>query len=161
MDRVFPRQSSCRLRQMDGSKKWQEMRARVGFDCHYTCPDRKEENATAERSCRVIEDKVKASLMAKNLPGSWWQVAARAVIWLLNRFPIISMRENMAIDGDEMRPLEFIAMGKYSRRQIDRELSHYVPFGMLCTRSPCRSSQFSHTSSTRMAKSRSANSRPS
>ena len=116
----------------DGSKKWQEMRARVGFDCHYTCPDRKEENATAERSCRVIEDKVKASLMAKNLPGSWWQVAARAVIWLLNRFPIISMRENMAIDGDEMRPLEFITMGKYSRRQIDRELSHYVPFGMLC-----------------------------
>ena len=35
----------------DGSKKWQEMRARVGFDCHYTCLDRKEENATAERSC--------------------------------------------------------------------------------------------------------------
>jgi hypothetical protein len=50
-------------------------------------------------------------------------------IWLLNRFGKIASEENIASDGDQPRPLERFTGFQYSRRQIDRELSYFVPIG--------------------------------
>jgi hypothetical protein len=57
----------------------------------------------AERACGVVEVTTKAILMQQNLPPQWWVRAAHQAVWLLNRFP--------------------------SCRQIDRELSYFVPVG--------------------------------
>jgi hypothetical protein len=51
-------------------------------------------------------------------------------IWLLNRFGIIATEESISSDGDQPRPLEKITGFQYSRRQIDRELSYFVPVGL-------------------------------
>ena len=39
---------------------------------------------------------------------------------------------SVPIDGDRARPLEILTSGFYSRRQIDRELSYFVPLGTPC-----------------------------
>ena len=50
-------------------------------------------------------------------------------MFLLNRFPAISLQSTMPSDGDQCRPLEVVTGGAYSRRQIDRELSYFVAPG--------------------------------
>ena len=70
--------------------------------------------------------------MAGNLPPSYWQSAVADAEYLLNRFPVSSDDVAIPIDGDRVRPLEALTRGYYSRRQIDRELSYYVPTGTPC-----------------------------
>ena len=55
--------------------------------------------------------------------------AARQAEWLLSRFPVTAKDVSVPLDGDQARPLELITGLFYSRRQIDRELSYYVPIG--------------------------------
>ena len=46
--------------------------------------------------------------------------------------PSASASHEQSLDGDKTRPLEIVTVGQYSRRQIDGELSYYVPGGTPC-----------------------------
>ena len=94
----------------------------------YSCPDRKESAAHAERSCGIVEVVIKSMPFQSNLPPSWWQHAAGMAEWTLDRFPVSSQSVSVPMDGDRARPLELYTQDSYgaagySRRQIDRELS--------------------------------------
>jgi site-specific DNA-cytosine methylase len=52
--------------------KWITMATELGFTTEWSCPDRKEEAASAERAVGVVEVPTKAGLMMPNLPPSWW-----------------------------------------------------------------------------------------
>ena len=106
-----------------------KMQKVMEFTTQWGCPDRKEEAATAERAVAVVEVPTKAGLMMPNLPPSWWVRTMKQAIWLLNRFGKIVTEEYIASDGDQPRPLERFTGYQYSRRQIDRELSYFVPVG--------------------------------
>ena len=112
-------------------KEWNELENKLGFRTNYSPPDRKESSGTAERACGIMEVVTKSILMQQNLPPQWWVRAAKQAEWLLNRFPTVSATapELLPPDGDQARPLEIISGGCYSRRQIDRELSYYIPLG--------------------------------
>ena len=110
-------------------REWNELVQGMTFKTIYKPSDRKEESGTAERACGVIEVVTKSILMQQNLPPHWWVRAARQAEWLLNRFPSTVTAALASPDGDQARPLEVITAGFYSRRQIDRELSYYVPIG--------------------------------
>ena len=112
--------------------KWQAMVKEHGVDCVYSCPDRKESNAHAERSCGIVEVVIKSLLYEANLPPSWWERAAGVAEFLLDRFPVTSQEVSVPMDGDRARPLEIYTRGGYSRRQIDRELSYFVGLGTPC-----------------------------
>ena len=113
-------------------EEWYEMEQRMQITSIRSCPDRKESNATAERACQEIEHGMKAGLMQENLPPSWWVRCAKQAIWLRNRFGRVVTEARIAADGDQPRPLEIATKFAYSRRQIDRELSYFVPTGRLC-----------------------------
>ena len=112
-----------------GCKEWNELEQDMRFKTMYKPNDRKEESGTAERACEVVEVVTKSILMQQNLPPHWWVRAARQAEWLLNRFPSTVTSVLTSPDGDQARPLEVITAGFYSRKQIDRELSYYVPIG--------------------------------
>ena len=80
----------------------------------------------------IIEVVIQPMLMDGNLPPQWWEFAADMAEFLLNRFPVSSDLVSVPIDGDRARPLEILTKGFYSRRQIDRELSYFVPLGTPC-----------------------------
>ena len=109
--------------------EFKELEAEMQFKAVYTCPDRKEEAHYAERSVGIMEVTVKAMLLERDLPHSWWRHCAEAAVFLLNRFPILSQMNTMPADGDQARPLERVTDGAYSRRQIDRELSYFIQPG--------------------------------
>ena len=99
----------------------------------YVSPDRHaEENGYAEVAVSIVEITVKNLLFSSNLPESWWQRAAADAEFLLNRFPVTSTDVALPIDGDVQLPIEHFYRGQYSRRQVARELSYYVPVGTLC-----------------------------
>jgi hypothetical protein len=99
----------------------------------YVDPQRHaEENGYAEVACSITEVVIKSLLYERNLPPSWWQRCAADALFLLNRFPVVSSDVAMSLDGDMARPLELLTRFCYSRRQIDRELSYYVPVGTPC-----------------------------
>jgi site-specific DNA-cytosine methylase len=108
---------------------WTELENECNFRTIYTPADRKEEAGTAERACGIVEVVTKAALMQQNLPPQWWVRAASQAVWLLNRFPSSATHALAPPDGDQARPLEVCTGGFYSRRQIDRELSYFVPLG--------------------------------
>ena len=109
--------------------EFKELEAELGFQAIYSCPDRKEEAHYAERSVGIMEVTVKAMLLERDLPHSWWRYCAESAVFLLNRFPILSQLSTMPADGDQARPLEVVTAGAYSRRQIDRELSYFAAVG--------------------------------
>ena len=69
--------------------KWQTMVKEHGVGCVYGCPDRKEPNAHAGRSCGIVEVVIKSLLYKANLPPSWWERAADVAEFLLDRFPVL------------------------------------------------------------------------
>lgn len=99
-----------------------------GIGLVYSCPDRKESAALAERAVGIVEIVVKALLMQNSLPPWWWEHCTKGAVFLLNRFPTAKL-DNMSLDGDAPRPLELFSRFSYSRRQIDRELSYWVAPG--------------------------------
>ena len=110
-------------------QKWQQMVEEAGVECIYSCPDRKESHAAAERNCGIIEVVIKSILMQSNLPQSWWQLAAAQAEFLLDRLPMASQAPSLGPLGDRARPLELFTRGAYERRQIDRELSYFMLLG--------------------------------
>ena len=108
---------------------WTELENEFEFRTIYKPADRKEESGTAERACGIVEVATKAALMQQNLPPQWWVRAANQAVWLLNRFPSSATHALTPPDGDQARPLEICTGGFYSRRQIDRELSYFIPVG--------------------------------
>ena len=118
-------------------KDWKSLMQDKGVDCVYSCPDRKESAAHAERSCSIVEVVIKSMLFQSNLPPSWWQYAAGMAEWILDRFPVSSQSVSVPMDGDRARPLELYTQDSYgtacySRRQTDRELSYFVGLGNPC-----------------------------
>ena len=95
----------------------------------YSCPDRKESAARAERACGIVEVVTKGLLMQNNLPTWWWEQCALSAEFLLNRFPMTSQAQNIPTDGDRVRPIELFFRFTYSRSQIDRELSYFIAPG--------------------------------
>ena len=124
---------------LDNAGEWapkctvfQNMMDLVGTEAVYSCPDRKESNSQAEKTCGILEICIKGLLMQNNLPAWWWERCAISAEFLLNRFPMSSAGPNDPSDGDRTRPLENFTRFKYSRRQIDRELSYFIPPGTPC-----------------------------
>lgn len=111
------------------TEAWHKTMSDRGVESIYSSPDRKEEASYAERACGIVEVVIKSLLMQQNLPPSWWQYAADQASFLLNRFPVQSQDGAMPVDGDLMRPLQILTRGRYSARQIDRELSYFIPIG--------------------------------
>jgi site-specific DNA-cytosine methylase len=112
------------------SKAWQAMLLRVtAVEAIYVTPETSKEAGHAEKNNSVVEEATKAILMEQNLPPDHWEAAANNAEWLLNRFPNIATTTTAPINGDQARPLELITRGRYSRRQIDRELSYFVQIG--------------------------------
>ena len=114
------------------SEKWQAIKRRLGIDCVYSCPDRKESAAHAERSVGIVEVVIKSMIFQAGLPPSYWQYAADLAEFILNRFPVTSQSVSVPMDGDRSRPIENYTSGYYDRRQIDRELSYFVGLGCPC-----------------------------
>ena len=110
-------------------QKFQCMCDNLGVDLIYSCPDRNESAAHAERSVGITEVVVKCLLMQNSLPPWWWENCAMSAQWLLDRFPSNSLLEGVSVDGDSPRPLEVFSRFTYSRRTIDRELSRYLAPG--------------------------------
>jgi site-specific DNA-cytosine methylase len=111
------------------SEKWNTMVKEHGIECVYTCPDRCDKKGLSERACGILEPVVKALLMQHNLPPTWWEYAANNAEFLLNRLPLTSDSASTPLDGDSPRPYEIFTKKFYSRRQIDRELSYFIPVG--------------------------------
>ena len=110
-------------------KEWQELEVKMKFKTIYKPSDRKEEAANAERACGIVEVVTKSALYQARLPVSWWSRCAVQAEWLLNRFPVTTRDISVPMDGDQARPIELATGGFYSRRQIDRELSYFIPVG--------------------------------
>ena len=102
------------------------------MECIYTSKDRKQSAAQAERAVGIKETKLKAALIQQNLPPVYWVKESREINWLLSRFPVQSMDVSVPLDGDRARPLELITRGRYSRRQIDKEIYGFVSIGTPC-----------------------------
>jgi hypothetical protein len=111
------------------SDKWNTMIKEHGIECVYTCPDRCDKKGLSERACGILEPVVKALLMQHNLPPTWWEYAANNAEFLLNRLPVTTDSASTPLDGDSPRPYEVFTKFYYSRRQIDRELSYFIPVG--------------------------------
>ena len=112
---------------------WQkEIVQKLGVEMEYISPDRHSQNGHAERACGIVETTLKSLLISANLEPKWWVRAAQQAEWLLNRLPPISSDYNISIDGDRVRPLQIATNFYYSQRQIDRELSYFVPIGTPC-----------------------------
>ena len=70
-------------------------------------------------------------MFEQNLPENHWEACARSALFLLNRFPNLASDVTDPIDGDRASPLEKGTSGKYSRRQIMRELAYFQQAGTL------------------------------
>ena len=79
--------------------------------------------------CRISSADCGNRHPADNLPPSYWQAAADEAEWMLNRCHVASDDVAISMDGDRSRPMEMMAGGYYSRRQIDRELGYYCAVG--------------------------------
>lgn len=113
------------------AREWQKMAKRPEsyVEMVYTSDRHAQENGAAEVACKTVEHCIRALLMQANLNPNWWQLAAADAEFLLNRFPAVSHDIAAPMDGDYQRPIEALSRGFYSRRQIDRELSYYIPVG--------------------------------
>ena len=111
------------------NSRWQQMAARVRVRMRYGCPDRKEEVARGERAVGLFEILLKASLMERNLPPSWWQRVSLDVCFTWNRFAKINYHPAIPVDGDRARPIEVLTRGFMDRRLCDRQLAEFVPSG--------------------------------
>ena len=111
------------------NEAWRQLEKDLSFETVYSCPDRKEEAANAERAVGIMEVTVKAILLQRGLHHSWWQDCADAACFLLNRIPELDFGPTMPSDGDQQRPEEALTGGRISRRQLDRELSYYLAPG--------------------------------
>ena len=111
------------------NKRWTDMAARNFLKMRYGCPDRKEEVARGERAVGLYEVLVKATLMERNLPPSWWQRASLDVVFCWNRFAKINYHPACPVDGDRARPIEVLTRGFFSRLLCDKQLAEYVPVG--------------------------------
>ena len=112
--------------------RWQKLCKDKGFRMDYSCPDRKESSARAERAVGKVEIVIKSILMETGLGPAWWQAAAADCEFLMNRYPRVSMDVSVPLDGDRARPLELLTRGAISRRMIDKQLSYYVGVGTPC-----------------------------
>jgi len=113
--------------------EWQErIVRRLGVTMEYISPDRHEQAGRAERAVGIVENATKSLLMQNQLSPDWWWRAAEDAEYLLNRFPVMAASHGLPLDGDRARPLELFTDGQYSRKQINRELSYYVPVGTPC-----------------------------
>ena len=115
------------------SVAFQAMLLRVKHvDVVYVTPETSKEAGHAEATNSIMEETTKAILMQQNLPEDHWEVCAESAEWLLNRFANLATDATAPIDGDQASPLELVTGGRYSRRQIYRELSYYVMPGTPC-----------------------------
>ena len=113
------------------SKAWNAIKRELEIEVEYRTPETSRPLGHAEKTNSTAEVMIKSILMEENLPKDHWQAAARGAEFLLNRFPNIATDTNAPVDGDVERPLEKATRGRYSRRQIDKELAYYVQPGRI------------------------------
>ena len=87
-------------------------------------PGRHQPNGHAEATNKMVERTMKAMMMQANVPPDHWEMFSRAAVWLLNRHPMESRIQ--ALDGTAPLPIEMATSTRYSRRQVERELSYFV-----------------------------------
>ena len=83
------------------NKEWRALERELEFKTLGTSPDRKEEAHYAERSVGIMEVTVKAMMLERDLPFSWWKYCAEAAVFLLCRIPILSQLSTMLADGNQ------------------------------------------------------------
>ena len=101
------------------ASEWQAMvkQTESFVDMVYAPPDRHAQvNGYAELACKSVEVCIKSLLMERNLPPSFWQMAAADAEFLLNRFPVMSDDIAVSVDGDRALPIELLTRGQHSRR---------------------------------------------
>lgn len=105
--------------------QWTDMCTRNGIHPTWKSPETK--SGAIEKSVGIVEEHINATMFSQNLPQEWWERIAIMAIWHLNRFPTSCA----AIDGDVASPIELLSNGRYSRRQVHKELKASGPPGML------------------------------
>ena len=111
------------------SEAWKEVKRELKIEVEYRTPETSKPLGHAEKTNSTAEVMIKSIMFEENLPKDHWQAAARGAEFLLNRFANIATDTNAPVDGDYERPLEKATRGRYSRRQIDKELAYYVQPG--------------------------------
>ena len=113
------------------SKQWAALKKDLKFKSQHVTPETSKEAGMAENANKVAEHTIKSMLFEGNLPQDHWEACARGAEFILNRFPNMGSEVNDPIDGDRASPLEIATHGKYSRRQIHRELAYFLTPGKL------------------------------
>ena len=113
------------------SAAWKALKQRLAFQSQHCTPETSKEAGRAEVSNKIAEHTIKAIMFEQNLPENHWEACARSALFLLNRFPNLASDVTDPIDGDRASPLEKGTSGKYSRRQIMRELAYFQQAGTL------------------------------
>ena len=109
--------------------KWnQVIRKGLNVTHHYSSPDKKNTNARPENAIKELERATKSLLFSKNLPPQEWLACADQANWLNARLAY----NQRSRDGDDPLPLELLTNGQISRRQIQQQLSAFVPVGTPC-----------------------------
>ena len=107
------------------NKAWNEMCTRVGLVVHYSTPDDK--RSLKETAVKIIELGTKTIMTERMLPIDWWQEAADQACELRNYQPL--SKSVVSSDGDAIRPLEEITLGRVSRKECDRLLHYFITVG--------------------------------
>jgi len=114
----------------DDNESFHKMTSRIGVNIKYSSPDDKRSHAHGENAVKQIEITTRSILLNRALPASFVEDAAHQATTIRNLYPL--QRECVSNDGDALRPLEAITMGKVSRRECDNRLHHLIPLGTPC-----------------------------
>jgi len=114
----------------DDNENFHKMTSRTGVNIKYSSPDDKRSHAHGENAVKQIEITTRSILLNRALPTSFVEDAAHQATAIRNLYPL--QRECVSNDGDALRPLEAITMGKVSRRECDNRLHHLIPLGTPC-----------------------------
>ena len=113
------------------SKQWAKVKQDLEIQSRHCTPETSKEMGYSENSNKIAEQTIMSFLMESNLPEDHWEACMRAAEFVLNRFPNLSTDVNESIDGDRASPIEIGTQGRYSRRQVHRELSYFLPPGTI------------------------------
>ena len=113
------------------SERWKQLQVKYKFRSRHTTPETSKELGHAEKTNSIVETTMKCGLMEGNLPVDHWEACARMAEFFLNRYPNQATEVTEPTDGDRALPLELATQGRYSRRQIMRELAYSLPIGRL------------------------------
>ena len=116
--------------QSDVNREFQGMVSEEGVVVGYSSPHDKRSAAHAENAVKIIEMRTKCIMMDKMVPVEYWEECVNAATFITN--VVARTRDIVSTDGDTVRPMERITLGRVSRRQCDRRIHHFIAPGTLC-----------------------------